>query len=58
MVNDSKDRIIAYVSPKSIGGQSLFSPNASLDSGHIAHYLSEKKVVRSASCRSATPERA
>ena len=48
MVNSSKDRIVAYVSPRSVGGQSLFSPLASLRSENIAHYFSETSVERRA----------
>ena len=48
MLNTSKDRIVAYVSARSIGGQSLFSPSAKLSSEHVASYFSEKAVVRGA----------
>ncbi|WP_367874386.1 S8 family serine peptidase [Luteolibacter sp. Populi] len=43
-VNVSKDHIVAYVSPRSIGGQSLFSPAAKLMASHIESYTSEKSI--------------
>lgn len=48
MINTSRDRIVAYVSPKSIGGASLFSASARLVSEHIGDYFSEGGVVKSA----------
>ena len=48
MINTSKDRLIAYISPKSIGGKSVFDPAARLISDHVSEYLSEQKVTRAA----------
>ncbi|MCY2967294.1 MAG: S8 family serine peptidase [Planctomycetota bacterium] len=48
MVNTSKDRIVAYVSPRSIGGESLFSPTAKLMSANIGAFYSEAVVKRKA----------
>lgn len=47
-INTSKDRIIAYVSPRSLGGQSLFDPAARLVAAHVAEYCSEKDVEKAA----------
>jgi subtilisin family serine protease len=48
MINTSRDKIIAYVSPRSIGGRSIFAPNAELRAGSIANYRSEKNVTAAA----------
>jgi subtilisin family serine protease len=44
MLNETKEKIVAYVSPRSLGGQSLLSTSAKLTSEHIRSYFSEKAV--------------
>ena len=41
MVNTSRDNIVAYVSPRSIGGRSVFDPAASLVSSRVGEYFAE-----------------
>ncbi len=48
MTNTSKDHIVAYVSPRSLGGQSLFDPAANLAAANVSAFRSEKRVTTAA----------
>jgi len=48
MVNTSRDRIVAYASPRSLGGRSIFEPNAILHSSHVETYKSAPKDEKAA----------
>lgn len=48
MINTSRDRLVAYVSARSLGGSSVFDATATLISSHVGQYLSTKSVVRRA----------